>query len=51
MNAREKLNMLYIGGSFMMAVVVGVIFQSWLAFAIAVVVLIGIASHSEQIRM
>jgi hypothetical protein len=50
MSARQKLNAAYVQGGLILAVAVGALMQSWSAFAVAAVVLIGLSLHAGEIR-
>jgi hypothetical protein len=50
MGARQKLNALYLGGGLIAAAVVGVTTRSWVAFAVAWAVLIGLGLSDGEIR-
>lgn len=51
MNARHKLNQSHLSGAFFLAGVIGVCSQSWSAFAVTAVVLVGLSLHSGDIRL
>jgi hypothetical protein len=48
--ARRKLNSANILGSVLLAGVIGAIFDSWLAFVLAAIVLVAVNVHSGDIR-
>lgn len=50
MGARQKINVAAVNGCLFLAVLVGLLTQSWLAFGMALVVLIGLAFHAGDIR-
>ena len=50
MSARQKLNQGYIQGCLAIAALVGVVCQSWVIFGITAAVLIGLSTHSGEIR-
>jgi type IV secretory pathway TrbD component len=51
MNAREKLNAAYVQGALILAAVVGVLAQSWIAFGFTLAVLICCAHYDGAIRI
>ena len=50
MSARQKLNAAYIQGGLIVAALVGALAQSWVVFAIAAAVLIGLGLLGGEIR-
>ena len=50
MSARRKLNQGYIQGCLVLAAVVGFVCQSWAAFWITAVILVGLSMHAGEIR-
>ena len=50
MSARQKLNAAYIQGGLIVAAFVGALVQSWVVFAIAAAVLIGLSLLGGEIR-
>jgi Na+(H+)/acetate symporter ActP len=50
LSARTKLNAIAIVGSILIAAVVGVVFESWIAFLITAAGLIALAVHEGGIR-
>ena len=50
MSARKKLNSAFIVGNLIVATLVGIVFQSMAAFAVAAVVLIGLSLADGSIR-
>ena len=50
MSARLKLNHVYFNGCLIVAAVVGLIAQSWLAFVVALAVLVGVCGADGAIR-
>lgn len=51
MAARQKLNQAHLTGSLLLAGLVGWIASSWLVFVIAVIVLVGMNFHTDEIRL
>ena len=51
MNARRKLNSAYMSGSLLLSGWVGLCFQSWYAFGIAMVLLVVLNIESGNIRV
>ena len=50
MGARQKLNSVHILGSFVLAAIIGLYFESWLAFIAIFGLLIILGVHSGDIR-
>ncbi|MDB5335664.1 MAG: hypothetical protein JWN70_1283 [Planctomycetaceae bacterium] len=50
MSARQKLNQGYVQGCLAIAALIGAVCRSWIIFGIAAVVLIGLSTHSGEIR-
>lgn len=50
MNARYKLNNLHLAGDFVLAVLAGLLAQSWPLFFLALAVLVGLDLHAGHIR-
>ena len=50
MNARRKLNHLHLIGDILLAGIVGLLLQSWLACFLALAVLLGLDLYAGQIR-
>lgn len=50
MSARQKLNQGYVQGCLAIAALIGAVCRSWVIFGIAAVVLIGLSTHSGEIR-
>jgi hypothetical protein len=50
MGARQKLNAAYVQGGLIVAAIVGALTQSWIVFAAAAVILIGLGLHGGEIR-
>ena len=50
MSARQKLNQGYIQGSLVIAGAIGVACESWVVFWIAALILVGLSTHSGEIR-
>ena len=50
MGARQKLNAAYVQGGLIVAAIVGIMGQSWIVFAAAAVILIGLGLHGGEIR-
>ena len=48
--ARRKLNVAYLNGCLLVALLFGAIAQSWLVFGIALAVTIGCGVHGGEIR-
>ena len=51
MGARTKLNQIHLLGAVGIAAIVGVLVQSWVAFFIAVAVLVGGAIYAGDVRL
>lgn len=51
MRTRQKLNAGYFNGSLILAGAIGWLTQSWLAFLLAVVVLLGLNLYRNEIRL
>ena len=49
-NAKEKLNKAYFAGSLLLASVAGTLAESWLIFAFALIVLLGLNLYAGEIR-
>jgi hypothetical protein len=50
MNARNKLNVAYLNGAVLLAIVAGVFTQSWLVFIVFLVVGVCVGLHFGSIR-
>lgn len=50
MGARQKLNKAFFNGSLLIASVVGIVAESWLAFGLTLLVLLVLSVHSGDIR-
>jgi hypothetical protein len=50
MSARKKLNGLYPGAAAVLAAFVGVVFNSWAAFAVTLGVMVVIHTHAGNVR-
>ncbi len=50
MGAREKLNSAYIGGSLLIAAIVGAVTDSWFVFMLTAAILLALNVHSGDIR-
>jgi len=50
MGARQKLNAAYVQGGLIVAAIIGALARSWIVFAAASVVLIGLGLHDGEIR-
>jgi hypothetical protein len=50
MNARNKLNVAYLNGAILLAIVAGVLTQSWLVFIVFLVVGVLVCLHVGSIR-
>jgi hypothetical protein len=51
MSARKKLNSLYLGGAAILAAFVGLVFQSWWVFAVALALFLAMHVQSGNIRL
>lgn len=51
MGARLKLNYAYVSGSFLLAACIGLLSGSWLAFVIALVLLLALNLSTSEIRL
>ena len=50
MSVRKKLNGMYMGGAAVLAAFVGLVFTSWLAFSVTLVVVAGVQWIAGNIR-
>lgn len=48
--ARHKLNVAFVNGALIVAALAGLVFQSWVVFAVVAVVLVGAAIYCGDIR-
>lgn len=51
MGARTKLNQAYVNGALIVAIVIGVLFNSWTLFGVALVYYLASSVHSGNIRL
>ena len=51
MTARKKLNVAFINGSVLLAGLIGYVCQSWIAFALALVLLLGMSIYAGDVRL
>lgn len=50
MGARQKLNRFHLVGDIFVAALVGILAQSWIAFFLALAVLLGLDMHTGAVR-